>query len=91
MLYVAVTAPGYPAADEYAIEGFAGLATELELADHTRRELPGTGEQTWVAEGVQTGGFGNLAIGVEYERADGSLVGVGGGSSGSTRMSSAST
>jgi hypothetical protein len=77
MLYVAVTAPGYAAADEYAIEGFAGLATELELADYTRRELPGTGEQAWVAEGVQTGGFGTLAIGVVYERPDGSLVGVG--------------
>jgi hypothetical protein len=77
MLYVAVSAPGYAAAGEYAIEGFAGLATELELADYTRRELPGTGEQAWVAEGVQTGGFGTLAIGVVYERADGSLVGVG--------------
>jgi hypothetical protein len=77
MLYVAVTGPGYVSADEYALEGFAGLATELELADFARRELPGTDEQGWVAEGVQTGGFGDLVLGVVYERADGSLVGVG--------------
>jgi len=77
MLYVAVTAPGYASADEYALEGFAGLATGLGLADFTQRELPGTGEQAWVTEGVQTGGFGELMVGVVYERADGSLVGVG--------------
>jgi hypothetical protein len=77
MLYVAVTSPGYLSADEYALEGFAGLATGLELADFTRRELPDTDDQAWVAEGVQTGGFGDLVLGVVYERADGSLVGVG--------------
>lgn len=76
MLYVAVTAPGY-VAEEHALELFAGLGTDLQIAEFSQRELPGTGEQAWVAENVQTGAFGTLVIGVVYERGDGSLVGVG--------------
>lgn len=78
MVRVAVTSPGYADSEAYALEGFASdvgceISPDAEGGPNcTEQEVPGGGT-VWVAEADTDG----LAASAVFERADGSLVGVG--------------
>lgn len=75
MVQVAVTGPDYGASDEYAVADFASrFGCDIEADTCSEQTIPGTDQTVVVAE--PHAADETLLLGVVYERADGSFVGV---------------